>query len=340
MDNNIYKRKWEVINKYNERLDEKNYISTIYAHYTSMNSLFSILEGDSFWASNVRFSNDSLEERMLKIDGMENRDDYVLCYCSNDDILSQWRGYCHNGGASISLNLETPMEYSILHADYESSGKYVLYENCPLPVIYLNKKDVPEQVQENLKNAINSCKDSSDIKLEDMLPYLKNGHFREEKEERLLFSNTNGLFSNCIRFRTLPDGVKVPYIVVKCGNMGKMKTACPMDLDSFENKDLDEMLKGLLPALFPPIYIEEGYDQETKYYETVKIVKKYCMEKGIRCMPKIYCKGHLPIRKIRVAPTYDRERKAEQIKRFCQSKYWLKDVEVEVSDIPYIQPLL
>lgn len=55
---------------------------------------------------------------------------------------------------------------------------------------------------------------------------------------------------------------------------------------------------------------------------------------------KVFCKGRLPIKKITVAPTYDRERKADQIKRFCMSKYWLNHVKVEISKIPYIQPSL
>lgn len=75
-------------------------------HYTSLPVLFSILEGDAFWASNARFSNDAMEEKLLKSDYKLNRDDYAICFCSEDDILSQWRGYCHEGGASREIFIE------------------------------------------------------------------------------------------------------------------------------------------------------------------------------------------------------------------------------------------
>ena len=55
---------------------------------------------------------------------------------------------------------------------------------------------------------------------------------------------------------------------------------------------------------------------------------------------KVYCNGQLPIDKIIVSPTYDRERKREEIKRFCMSKYWLNEVDVEVSKIPYVKTSL
>lgn len=53
---------------------------------------------------------------------------------------------------------------------------------------------------------------------------------------------------------------------------------------------------------------------------------------------RIHCEKHLPIRKIMVAPTYDRERTAEKIKRYCWSNYWLRDVDVTYSQIPFIPP--
>lgn len=336
MKKTIYDKKWEVTKEYLRRFNEESFFNGIFVHYTSLNSMFSILESDSFWASNVRFSNDATEERMLNLEGQSNRDDYIICFCAKNDILSQWRGYCHNGGASIEFELNHTQEYSILHADYESSGQFDIYENTPLPVIYLDNSVHQEQLKDHINSDISSCGYSSEIKLEDMLPYLKNGHFREELELRMIFSNNTEMLSKCIRFRTLSDGVKVPYIVVKCGNMGKMKGACSTEPSKYNDERLKEMLlrNGNL------IWITEGYDQETKYYEMMRRVDSFRKDNSWRFPIKIYCKGRLPVKKIKVAPTYDRERKAEQIRRFCQSKYWLKDVVVEVSEIPYIQPLL
>lgn len=331
----IYDKRYKVISKYISRLDDENLLTGRFIHYTSLDSAFAILDGDSFWAANVRFSNDAMEERMLKLDRMDDRDDYIVCFCTRNDMLSQWRGYCHNGGVAIQLNLNFLQEYSILHADYDSSGKFIICENTPLPVIYINSQDNSEQVKEYLKSDINGCGCASDILLEDMLPYLKNGHFREEKEARMVFSNTEGALSKCIRFRTLSDGVKVPYIVVKHGNVGKMKGACKTDASQYDDQTIEELSSRRIP-----IWIEEGYDQETKYYEVLKRVERFKEDKKRRQPISILCKGRLPIEKITVAPTYDRERKAEQFRRFCKSKYWLKNVQVDVSDIPFIQPLL
>jgi hypothetical protein len=98
-------------------------------HYTSIDTAFNILDSDSFWATNVRFSNDAMEERLLKIDNIIDRDDYVVCFCTKNDKLSQWRGYCHDGGMAINLDLNFTQEYSVLHADYETTGNYIIYEN-------------------------------------------------------------------------------------------------------------------------------------------------------------------------------------------------------------------
>ena len=331
----IYDKKWQVLETYLERFREQSNFNGKFYHYTSLSSVFAILDSDSFLASNVRFSNDSTEEKMLKLEEQANRDDYIICFCAENDILSQWRGYCHNGGAAIEFELNHTQEYSILHADFESSGQFDICENTPLPVIYLDDDIHHEQVKEHIKNDIVSCGYSSEIKLEDMLPYLKNGHFREEKEMRMVFSNNTEMFSKCIQFRTLQDGVKVPYIVVKYGNIGKMKGACSTDPSQFNDEKLKEILRK-----DGNIWIAEGYDQEVKYYEMVKRLEEFIQSNRWKLPVHIFCKGRLPVKKIKVAPTYDRERKAEQIKRFCQSKYWLKNVIVEASEIPYIQPLL
>lgn len=335
MPSEIFTHKWEVIKKYGSTLDKINSLTGHFIHYTSISSAYSILDGDSFWSANVRFSNDAMEERMLKIDNVTDRDDYIICFCTKSDKLSQWRGYCHNGGVAIDFDLNYTQEYSILHADYETTGNYIIYENTPLPVLYLRNGSAPETVRRRLETDIQNLGYSSEIKVEDMLPYLKNGHFVEEEEVRLVFSNEKNMLSKCIRFRTLNDGVKVPYMVIKYGNMGKMKGKCPIDISEYDDEKLTELAEE-----GKPVWIEEGYDQESKYFEMVKKVKAF-KEKNISKMPiRILCKGKLPVVQITVAPTYDRERKAEQIRRFCQSKYWLRNVDVKISDIPFIQPNL
>lgn len=336
MAKTLWDKKWDVINGVVKKLApemECGYHN--FWHYTSLSVLFSILDGNEFWASNVRFSNDAMEERMLKLNDMETRDDYIVCFCEEDDMLSQWRGYCHNGGATIKLYFNYPQKYSILHSDFDTSGEYEVYENTPLPVVYLRPEAQTQNMRNQIKRVIESGGYSSEIKLEDILPYLKNGYFFEERESRLVFSNINGMLSKCIRFRTLKDGVKVPYIVIRHGVAGKMKGNCSTDIAMFD----DDYIENIVDQ-DEPIWIEEGSDQETKYYEVIRRIEEYSKNIGLYKPVKVFCKGKLPIEEITVAPTYDRDRKAEQIKRFCMSKYWLKNVRVKVSKIPYIQPAL
>ena len=160
--------------------------------------------------------------------------------------------------------------------------------------------------------------------------------FYEEKESRVVFSNIAGKLSKCIRFRTLKDGVKVPYMVIKSGNVGKMFGNCLTDIKEF--KDFKKLEQYSLSK--EAIWIDEGFDQEEKYYEVMECVNEYEKKNESGFPINVFCRGHLPIESITVAPTYDRERKTEQIKRFCMSKYWLRNVDVRPSEIPYIRPAL
>ncbi len=336
MQKTLWEKKWDVISRIAKRIApgmELDYYD--FWHYTSLPVLFKILDGNEFWASNVRFSNDAMEERMLKLDNMESRDDYIVCVCAEDDMLSQWRGYCHSGGVAIKLYFNYPQDYSILHSDFDTSGKYEVYENTPLPVVYLSPDAQTQNQRKQIKDVVDNSGYAEDIRLEDILPYMKNGCFFEERESRMVFSNINGNLSKCIRFRTLQDGVKVPYIVIRHGVVGKMKGNCLTDPTRIN----DDYIKYKVDQNMP-IWIEEGADQEAKYYEVIQHIKEYTKRAKLDTSVKLFCRGKLPVEEITVAPTYDRERKAEQIKRFCMSKYWLKNVKVKVSEIPYIQPAL
>ena len=57
-------------------------------------------------------------------------------------------------------------------------------------------------------------------------------------------------------------------------------------------------------------------------------------QNGIKDMKKIWCDGHLPIRRIVVGPSQDAELMKNSIKEYLKTKYWTKDIEVEVSKIP------
>ncbi len=303
-------------------------ISRNFFHYTSIPVLFNILENDSMWISNTRFSNDGTEEKILKVKKLNQHDNYMACFCDEGDQLSQWRGYCPSGGASIEFEINEPLHYSILHRDYETSGKYELVYNTPIPVIYISENNVKEALE-----VIDTICASDLDKIEKTIPYWKNDKFVEEREARLVFSNKDGRFSNCIRFRTLANGAKVPYMIMKMGDIGLFSRNC--QLGKVDIEYLMELYKNQVRYLLIP----EGSNQEQRFNEINATVNEFNTrfrkkESNIR----VYCAGHLAIKKIVLAPTYDRERLMEKVQRFCQSKYWLRNVEVVYSKIPYIPP--
>lgn len=320
----------KIIRAMGEKKEEKR--SRKFFHYTSIPVLFNILENDSMWVSNTRFSNDGEEEKVLEKQNIRQSDNYMACFCDKGDLLSQWRGYCSNGGASIEFELNSVQTYSILYSDYEKSGKYELVYNTPIPVIYVNA------FEQNIKAALEIMRticENDNKEIEKMIPYWKNDKFKEERESRLVFVNADGRFSKCIRFRTLSNGAKVPYMIIKTGDIGLFSRNCQcfkIDLEYLKSrKDKEKNYDIVIP---------EGNNQEQIFNEVNEIVNKFNKDEFLdkESYVRVYCAGHLPIKKIMLAPTYDRERLMEKVKRFCQSKYWLRNVEVVYSEIPYIPP--
>jgi hypothetical protein len=300
-----------------------------YYHYTSLINVYNVLEGDTFWGSNVRFSNDDTE--LQQFNALKYMDDYVICFCGSGDQLSQWRGYCHDGGASLKLNIGRMEKYSVLHADYDESGKYELIETRPLPVVYINENSKSLVEREKINKIIKKNDKYASLTPENILPYLKNSLFYEEKESRLVFQNEDGRFSKCIRFRTLTNGTKVPYIVFKYGDIGKQKTKCKTNPKVYDDDKIKEIIENR-----ETIYIDAGFDQEQVFNE---IFERLCgYQERVKNITKvsIACEGHLPIENITISPMPEAKRQAEQMKRFCRSKYWLRNVDVSVSKIPLV----
>lgn len=299
-------------------------ITTEYWHYTSLPKLFSILENDELWAGNVRFSNDETEERLLD-DGIY--DDYMLCFCSEGDQLSQWRGYCHDGGASVRFKLSPLEEYSIVPINNANKSKRLLYKSGPIPVIYVDSNNEESGERREIEKWMKSRREDS----QKIRPYLKNALFYEERESRLVFINREETLSKYIGFRDAGKGVRVPYMIVKYGDCDKMKKRCRTCACRYD--------EGCLQRIFDDasaIWIDEGRDQEDVFHDVDRRVKDFLRKNVFKENIPIYCKGHWPISEIIVAPTDDRERIAEQIQRFCKSKYWLRNVEVTASKIPFV----
>jgi hypothetical protein len=108
-------------------------------HYTSLDGLLGIINGNSVWASHCKYLNDSLEyihaldfpislsnniymdddylspfgfSIRKALDEMEHNDVYVSSFSEKPDLLSQWRGYCPPGrGVCIGFKRDVLDEY-------------------------------------------------------------------------------------------------------------------------------------------------------------------------------------------------------------------------------------
>jgi hypothetical protein len=319
-------------------------------HYTSLETLFNILENDSLWFFSSRFSNDLTEEKIIgkdKLKAIDYRGDNFSFSLSADkgDTLSQWRAYCNCGGASIGFHFdgeytEGVSNFSVLYANYESSKKINNVTSVAVPVIYLNSKlehlsetsrflrdrqqEVFQLLEQENKNNDNSLKESY------FVPLFKYPQFCQEKEFRIILSNSDDELSECIRFKILRNGTKIPFIVVKHGfinnSIKKAKRAGEKDIMKIcKNPNMPE-----IPVLLP------NCKNQSKLYSAMWdfLCKKNCGEPTKPSRP-IICEGHLPILSITIAPMVDQKRIMEQVERFCQSKYWLRTVRIHASEIPY-----
>jgi hypothetical protein len=298
-----------------ERNRELN-LKTLY-HYASLPTLFEILESDSLWLSCSFFSNDTAEGQFFN-KSIQN-ESFIFCVCDNGDLLSQWRGYCPNGGVSIGLDIGHKKTYSVLYADFDSTNNCHKIVNIAVPVLYYNTSS------EKKRMFINKIKkllaNYNDVSWNDLTPFIKKDFFQEERERRLLFLNDKETLLNCIKFRRLSNGTKVPYIVIKYGSI---------------NNTHKEELTGLIEKLTTQkeyqrdIYIPMCSNQK----EIFDLVKDNV--KDTKPAVRVFCDGHLPIRNITISPMIDQDRVKKQVESFCQSRYWLKDIKVEVSEIPFV----
>jgi len=318
--------------------DLKEYAIPKLYHYTSLSALYDILESDSIWFSGLRFSNDSSEEILLGNDWLFKLkyygDNFIFCIGEKDDLLSQWRGYCPNGGASIGFDVAQLRQYSVLYDDFDTTRKHNDVNGKALPVLYAPNTEGAQLITRIIEDKLDVDRKTTSryslLNVKDFIPYIKHDAFSEEQEFRLLFSNTDEELSRCIRFRRLQNGTKIPYIVVK--------SDC-----------IDESHETIIDTSEESV---KKITEDREYYKEVEI--PVCTNQSDLCSRvrgyitehpelttdnvkiRVFCKGHLPIRSIRIAPMIDQNRIKEQVSRFCRSKYWLRDVDIKPSDIPYV----
>lgn len=346
---------------------------TKYVKYTSIKTMYKMLDSDSVLFFCSELSNDKTENQLLP--QLSSVDTYITCFYHNNgkslnvhnssDVFSQWMSYCKDGGAafefyfgqdkvnyiySISdintiqnkieklLKCSRMFDYSLICSEAKDQSDFIKYSTFPFQVQYYTEKDIEEKARTYV-DVLMKLKDKFKLSEEYIAPYLKHSGFVQECEARLAFVNYNNQLSKCISFMTKSDGTKLPYINVKFGDLDDWDKPCnSVDADAQKTllEKIDEKISSIPKYKLGehfPIVIPQGRDQEEIYNLVENRVIE--MEKKLNTRINIICQGHLPITKITLAPTEDRREQKKKMKIYCKSKYWLRHVQICESKIPY-----
>ena len=222
-------------------MESKTLPEVIY-HYTTQEGLLGIFKERALWATKIHYLNDaselieplriaktmldkylqqldldkeSIQDRERKketaifmleyIREWENINICVASFCTNGDLLSQWRGYGIPGSAySIGFNRKNLEETAIQHS----------FELCPCeyyaPADYRNK--IFEFIAQEIDVAIKNNKRPLDFigKLVKRAATMKFAYFREEEEWRVISSRPLSSGDSSFSFRTSKSMI-IPY---------------------------------------------------------------------------------------------------------------------------------
>lgn len=190
-------------------------------HYTDLAALGSIATSHDLWLTDSRFSNDSDEmehgfsvvkrtisnrrkrkatssqERAFltavqaRVDKAATRSVYISCFCMNDDLLGQWRGYAQ-GSAGVSIALFTDGFWPVAGPDMPPHELGLMYL---WRVFYKPEKqakivdDCLSQVWDGVLSGEEQIELAVDA-LRFFVPTFKNEAFADEHEARLVFVPT------------------------------------------------------------------------------------------------------------------------------------------------------
>lgn len=213
------------------------------SHYTTLEGAKGIITSKCLWASNVSFLNDRSEllhaleassaavealvsnkklKRILPvlrevIQELENGkipDTFAVCFCKDDDNLSQWRGYSHDQqGVCITFDRKT------LYKRLANDGAH-------LQSVLYTDKSTRRKFKEELENKLVELQDLNNVlgsqdeqviyqsvynAVSELLPIFKHLGFKDEREWRFVFQQVQP--DSKLDFR-VADYRIVPYIKV------------------------------------------------------------------------------------------------------------------------------
>jgi hypothetical protein len=226
-------------------------------HYTDSRGLIGILESKKLWATDINYLNDSMELRYgseiiskaieeklaeqtdelktfledVRVYVMINSSStnaYVVCFCEENNLLSQWRAYASRG-AGYSIGIEAR---ALVGVEYDGPGilvsetrlRRVLYDRATQQTLVRNTIDrfcslflsVLEGSRDETKSII-LVANALARELWQHMYYFKSAAFSEEREWRLItIANVSvpWIEQTGLRFRA-SDTTIIPYIELR-----------------------------------------------------------------------------------------------------------------------------
>lgn len=290
---------------------------------------------------------------------------FMICFCEKDDLLSQWRGYAMQGIAmefdftkglyGMDEGFSSYYCYTIINEKGEEKDEAIVEAIAsPYSVIYSNEECEQGDLIEEKINIIGENSENPLQRILQTIPYIKSDQFEEEKEYRLIFDmnqlvpkSKQSIVEKKYRYLEV-EGVRKPNILVK------FRDESAKDNEKiviyYGAVSLEPVMKKLAEELEKEKIIVEYIRNPEKYkmnpneiiVSDGKYQKKVCTK--LRLMihsdgaqnssKKVWCDGHLPIRRIVVGPSQDAELMKNSIEEYLKTKYWANDIQVEVSKIP------
>ena len=221
-------------------------------HYTTQNGLLGIIESKSLWLSDNQYMNDMTEynhtidlvkdelkkrgyEKFRKfldtidsgfetlLENIYEKYPFFVCsFCENGNLLSQWRGYCSNGGG-YSIGFDKAHIVKLRKKYKKFNFVRCVYEKKIQKEII--RKYLKDSVSTFQKFNISNCNDANLTRifisnffkmLLTIIPMLKDSSFREECEWRIV-SNFRKIKPSQKKFREGKFAI-VPYVEFKLAN--------------------------------------------------------------------------------------------------------------------------
>ena len=226
----------------------------------------------------------------------------------------------------------------------------------PYAVIYTGSGDeVDKDIRDKMALVASQPEDSRQQYAVSMIPFIKNKKFDEEQEYRLIFDmnqlvpeNQQHLLQEKYFYQDV-NGVRKPNIRIKFGDQSKAEKDVEITLYYANNgwtgilnklqKELNsENIKIRLVRRVRRYRMEQNeiLVSEGKHQEVVCVRLREMMRQQTPPVQgyKIWCDGHLPLRRIIIAPSQDAELMKSSVEEYLRTKYWTRDIRVDISVIP------